>query len=929
VKRAHSGQLELDFSRLPQKPKTEATTRVFLDWRVPALETTADWLLAKAPPHDRVIDLQQYVACLPSARAGRRLLERLVDRAEQKHRGLLPPQIVTLGALPELLYVCEEAVATDEQRLLAWAEAVSANDVTPLTAGSPLSDPRALAATLMSLQDNLALARLSFAEVCDRAKEDDPVRRERWRLLQTLCDAQNETLAAAGFIDVHAARERALKSGAVFAEKSIVLVSCVDLPPFMHAMLRSIAAHVTPLVFAPERMRDRFDDLGALQTMPWLNAQIDVPASAIHFCSSAREQGAAVRDAIAALAEDVAIDEVTVAVLDEEVIAPIESELAEEGVAVHLGMPRPFSASAPARLLLATRDFLVAREMRAFSVWARHPDVEKKLHMGPRLLDALDTLRTEHFVETFAPPFLGRPHEQGLLVDLHGRALDLLGPLAHEDEASLATWAEETVRFIARVYGSLSLSKEHPAERALLDALEALMALCERLAVKNALTARQMKASSALDWICFMLKDATLAPPPIDVAIEAVGWLDVLLDDAPAMVVTSMNDGFVPEAVNADAFLPNAMRTKLGLIDNDRRHARDAYILSAALATKPDISLVVGSRTLVGDPLLPSRLLFACDAETAAKRLQAFAAHERLAPPRELRAASRIEVPMPLPLERPIDTMTVSSFRSYLACPYRFYLRHVCHLYAVNDEQHELDAGQFGTLAHLVLNDFGTSPTAASSDAKEIKQLLDAALRERSLQTFGASPPTAVRLQLSQLAERLSHFAIWQARWSLQGWRIKHCELELKNVPFMVDGEPMGLRGKIDRVDEHPDGRVMVFDYKTSDKPKPPDLVHRRKGVWVDLQLPLYRKLWRSTGDVRPITLAYMSIAPSLHETKELPAAWSIDELNAADALAEEVVRKVRAGAFSQITRPAPRFSEEYAAICQDGQLVDDEEVEP
>lgn len=921
-----TAQLELDFSKGISPPTAQ---RVFLDWQRPALLSAVDWLLARAPAHDRVIDLQQHIVCLPSARAGRQLLERLVDRAEERRRGLLPPGIVTLGALAELLYSFDGRVASDEERMLAWSEAVLAGDARALTGGvvPDAKMARELGRTLMRLQDDLAAVRLGFSGVCDRAGDDDPARRERWAALQALADAQQEILSGAGLVDLHAARERALKSAALRCEKTIVLLACVDVPPLLAAMLTALRDKVVPLIFAPERMRERFDSLGALQVAPWLGASIEIPDAAIAFCASAREQGAAVREAIAGLQDDVAIDEITLAVLDEEVVAPIENELADEGVAVHLGTPRPFAKSAPARLLVATRDYLAGRSMRAFSVWARHPDVEEKLHMGGELLPALDRLRAEHFVETFAPPFLGEPKHRAFLDDLHGRALDLLGPLAHEDAAPLATWAAETVRFVARVYGTKSLSREHPLERALLDALEALMALCERLTNPSRFTARMMSAADALDWICFLLQHAQLAPPPALAAIEVTGWLDVLLDDAPALVVTSLNDGFVPEAVSADPFLPNALRSRLGLVDNDRRHARDAYVLASALHTRRSFAFTVGSRTLVGDPLLPSRLLFQCDAETAARRLLAFGKHDQKAAVRSARTPSRIEVPKPVPPKTPITLMSVSSFRTYLACPYRFYLRHVCYLRAVNDERHELDGAAFGSFAHRILQDFGESELKASVDPRAIERMLLASLQTRTREQFGADVPIAIRLQLLQLEQRLKSFARWQADWCNKGWTIRACERSFAgtSAPFVVDGEPMYLKGKIDRIDEHKDGRVIVLDYKTSDNPKPPDLVHRKKGAWRDLQLPLYRRLWRSTGDERPLTLAYLSIAPTAEDTKELTALWSADELAAADAVAEDVIRRVRRNEFP-MTTPPPKFFEEFAAICQDAQLGDDDE---
>jgi len=59
-------------------------------------------------------------------------------------------------------------------------------------------------------------------------------------------------------------------------------------------------------------------------------------------------------------------------------------------------------------------------------------------------------------------------------------------------------------------------------------------------------------------------------------------------------------------------------------------------------------------------------------------------------------------------------------------------------------------------------------------------------------------------------------------------------------------GPPIWVRGSIDRIDQHQDGRWRVLDYKTSHKSNDPMKVHLggwRKGKpleWKDLQLPLY-----------------------------------------------------------------------------------------
>ena len=66
--------------------------------------------------------------------------------------------------------------------------------------------------------------------------------------------------------------------------------------------------------------------------------------------------------------------------------------------------------------------------------------------------------------------------------------------------------------------------------------------------------------------------------------------LELHLDDAPVAVITGMNEPFVPQAINAHAFLPNSLRTKLGIEDNDTQtNISNIYAVGDLTA---DISLV-------------------------------------------------------------------------------------------------------------------------------------------------------------------------------------------------------------------------------------------------------------------------------------------------------------------------------------------------
>ena len=112
---------------------------------------------------------------------------------------------------------------------------------------------------------------------------------------------------------------------------------------------------------------------------------------------------------------------------------------------------------------------------------------------------------------------------------------------------------------------------------------------------------------------------------------------------------------------------------------------------------------------------------------------------------------------------------------------------------------------------------------------------------------------------------------------------------------LMVDGEPMGLRGKVDRIDyQESTGRWAVIDYKTG-VVQDPRKAHMRRDLWCKLQLPLYRHLVKEIVGDDPIELGYMGLPVNETEKASPRADWDDEELLAADETAFDVVRQIRA----------------------------------
>jgi RecB family exonuclease len=908
--------------------------RVFIDWGRPALAAAVDYLVERfgAPG---VLDLERVVLALPGGRSGRRLLEILVAEAERLDRRLCPPRIVTTGGLPELFYTPKRPFAGNLVQHLAWVEALRASDPRLLQAIAPMAPGAddlpawlALGEMLGRLHRELAAESLDFADVAQRGSQIDDFRETaRWQALAKIQAQYLRTLDGLELWDKQTARLVAIRNHECQSDDHIVLLAAVDLNREERLMLDQVADRVTALVLAPATMADHFDEYGCVRPAAWLTATIPLSAEQMEMVDAPVDQAEAVLRAIAAMDGRYNTEQITIGVPDEPIVPYLQQQFGRQGLRARYGPGMPLLRSAPYRLLAAVADYLETSSFPAFAALLRHPAVYDWL-LGQEIpgdwLSQLDRYHVKHLPQRVDGKWQGDEPQRRGLEKVRG-AIERLCRGLRGQPRPLDQWAQPIVDLLVSVFGGAALDAAVEPDRTVLEACKALH---EVLGEYTAMPPGLAPALGSTETLRLMLREvagARIPAPPDRGAIELLGWLELPLDDAPALIVSGFNEGHVPSSLNADLFLPNQLRRELGIEDNDRRYARDAYALALLAASREQLRLIAGRRGGDGDPLLPSRLLFACDEETAARRVQTFfAGAEGARPEASVEDRCRLDIPRPCPLDQPIESMRVTEFKDYLACPYRYYLRHVLKLEALADSAVELDGAAFGSLAHDVLREFGKGPLAASTDAEAIREQLGQLLDESVARQYGKAPMPSILVQVEQLRLRLAAFAVWQAGWAAEGWRIEHVEASPAEgkATLVVDGRPMLLRGRIDRIDVHePSGRRMIFDYKSSDQAKPPEKAHRRKGEWIDLQLPLYRQLAAGLGIEGPVELAYIVLPKDTSRVEALKAAWTPEDFRSADQAAAEVIRKVRAEKFWPPVTPPPEFSEPFAAICQDGRF--------
>jgi RecB family exonuclease len=917
----------------------------FIDWHQLPLPAAARWLASQhATP--RALDMSASVIVVPTSRSKYRLLELLLDCAEAGQQVFTPPEITTVGTFPELLYTPRQPLASPLVQLLAWVRALRHTDADELrnfTGEVPekqdISGWQVLAHVLSRWHLELAGNGLTFADVLTAGRQLPTFQeQDRWQTLSEIQRRYLDVLNEEKMWDRQTARLVAIEHRECTIARDIYLVGTVDLNPTVRQMLQQVADRVTSVVFAGDADHPRFDELGCLLTETWENAEITVADEQILAGDQPQDQARLLVRFLQDLAGRFAMDEVSVSVPDPRLISPISRALGTCGVKTHdtggssIGNTRAFI------LLELLAAWLDDHRYESFAALVRHPDMAAWLNRRVRTnrwlseLDHYQNHRLPFYVSTdINHVYFGGKDRHGH--DLYARLerayneiYELVQPLLLPRRKPLASWGGPWRQVLVAIYRDTLVDRQQPGDRRTIRACSKIVAALIEIEESGRLLEGDVSSTEAIHWALELCSGEFVADPAVPDAISLVGWLDTALEDTPVTVVTGVNEGWIPSSESSSLFLPNSLRSVLGLVDNRRRYARDAYALQLVLSSRQQVALTLGRRDEDGQPLMPSRLLLTGTGPSMARRALRLFGDGTDTSGWTFGTASqrpdRQQFPIPVPNEpqEPVNSMRVTDFRQYLACPYRFYLSRVLNLQRITDDQDELDPAQFGSLIHDVVENFGRSEMRNSADRKDIEDCVLDCLNRFALARYGRRPIPTVQIQLEQARQRLRAFAAWQAEHRSHGFEIFEVEREKTRCQFDVDGQPFEVRGQIDRIDiNHRQQTIGLYDYKTGDKGEKPRELHQdRHGNWKDLQLPLYHHLlgeFDLPSGYR-ITTGLILITKDVSQVRLYEADWTPAELELADEVALGVMRNVRGGIFWPPADKQDRW-DDFAAICQ------------
>ena len=303
-------------------------------------------------------------------------------------------------------------------------------------------------------------------------------------------------------------------------------------------------------------------------------------------------------------------------------------------------------------------------------------------------------------------------------------------------------------------------------------------------------------------------------------SLQILGLLEARLQSADLVLLAGLSDGVWPDVPQNDAFLSRPMRAGVGLEPPERRVGLAAHDFTQGLSA-PRVIVSRAKKDGSGSPSVPSRWWQRLKAYGQGRGLEHYFGdkepYDWLALARQMhafKAPQSYEAPRPCPpvAARP-RRLSVTRIEEWQRNPYGIYARHILGLEPLAAVDVRASTALRGTLVHAALEAFARQyPDRQPPDMTE-------AMLEAGRAIFAALPKRGDMVFWWPRFERaLRHYAPEEEKLFEKGSK-RHVELN-GSINFETSSGQFTLTGRADRIDQLPDGRYRVIDYKTGSPPR-------------------------------------------------------------------------------------------------------------
>ena len=852
-----------------------------------------------------------------SSRAARELLIHLVqtwngkcqDSADLSCADFIPPRILTPASIPELVYSLDSSVCADDlERILAWQGALIDN---PKIANR-LFTPQALthfsldyAEQLDNLYQEVQRAGVSFEQASEllTQKLDFPDS-ARWQAVAELSSHYHAKLKRPDLAssELQCAALPSAYSG------TLIVAAIVEHTPAIRRALTLVQDSLIVVTYAPQSLSRYFDQFGCVDAEYWGSSEIELDQTQITVSAGISELVDQVARDACELSAQSDPNALVVGVCDGQIEQVLERAFEERGRTLHSSSGVSLHSCGLVALCNVVADYIEDDSADNLARLLRLPEVELIFAPDTNLIAAIDQIRSQ---------------------TLPLRAVDAIGLMEQGSEIShRLTEIFRTRQGSSSILTACEILQTLLKEAALYDdeQLLALEALVEHLAQY---AQPGLNVADYLKLIARRLSRQRVTAKQIARSFEGLGWLELLLDQSPCILLAGMHEAAVPGGVVGDEWLPESVRAVLGLTTTRERVARDSYILSGLCARAEILHIYCSRSSSSGEIPLPSQLLMRCSRERLPARVLHLSRVQPVDPDLSKPQAQRIkEPPVAPPAPTSLARISISALNAYLRDPYIFALDQIAKLKFIDDQRVELDAAQFGTLAHEVIANFSKLLQKGQVAQQDFEACLRAQLDRAVQQRFAQPILVTAALQIEFLAARLKRFAQWQRQQLAAGWRVFLIEHSLAAGELEVNSRfgTTQLTGRIDRVDyNQEDETYLIIDFKTGSTNKA-RAAQLKDGTWRDLQLILYSAWFSRKYPGRSVISTFVEIDKSVGAIEHENFEFDQDQQAAALDQAAGIIDSICQGDFAPSS--SVRLHDPYGLLFpQDGfDLASEEE---
>jgi len=366
------------------------------------------------------------------------------------------------------------------------------------------------------------------------------------------------------------------------------------------------------------------------------------------------------------------------------------------------------------------------------------------------------------------------------------------------------------------------------------QALQAWLALLREFAGLGSITG-VMDRATALGWLRRMATARPFQPQGASAPVQVLGMLEALGQRFDGVWLMGLHDEAWPAPARPNPLLPLHLQRELGLPRSSAARELEfagrmtALLLRAAPGVVASWPRQVDERRLRVSPLVAA--LPAGDAQVPGNKIHA------MQPVGSATEDYIDEQGPPLDSSGRLPGSGTRALVDYSQCPFRSFAAHRLNAAPLEEPGPGLDAAGRGLLVHAALERLwgrlGDRASLAALNTAERRQLL-AEVVAGALTSLAGSQPALAEVHFRKLEQRRLEDLLEE--WLPSELARQDFRVVAREEVIAIEAGPLRLRGRVDRIDELPDGSRVLIDYKTG-KLNPGDWLGERPR---DPQLPIY-----------------------------------------------------------------------------------------